>query len=203
MKGDRGVKRWRLAVFAGIVLSCSAAVRADIVQVSATVPWFPEFPQPSVNNVFITFDWNTANGRIYNMDITSNVPGLASALVWPAGTKVTPGDTIWVMGFGTGPNGNFLQIDSDLYSPPQLYYIHPQPGTYTVAVDEACIAPFCTAISPTYTGDVSYFRTPTVTVSELHGNPHFADPVATPEPATIVLGGSALLLLLVKSLRRF
>jgi hypothetical protein len=51
-------------------------------------------------------------------------------------------------------------------------------------------------------GNQAIFHWP-VTVTEAHGNPHLADLVATPEPAAIVLGGSALFLLLAKSLGGF
>jgi hypothetical protein len=61
MKGYRSVKLRGLVVLAGIVLSCSAVVRVDTLQVVDVLPMIGIQPY----TVTITFDGNTANNKIF------------------------------------------------------------------------------------------------------------------------------------------
>jgi hypothetical protein len=184
---------WRIVVLVIFALLCALVARGDNLAVTTSVPFFAG-SDTSLGTVTLLFDWNTTNDKITNLSIGDGFP-VPSISFDPADNAIYIVESIKA-------DGDFFQIDPDLRAPTSDYEILPAPGTYTIAVYESCTSADPACFDPP---DWSVF-TAQATATSLRGSgPRkfaLADPVATPEPATLALAGFAVLLLLAKSLRR-
>jgi hypothetical protein len=204
MKGDRVVKRWRIALFAGLALACGAAVRADSV-VTGTLGFTCDGGcQPPMGS-----EYNTAptSGSFTYDKATQQF--LSFSINWDGWT--------WTEPLSQLTQADYLAfIGKSLFA--EHYFIGCIAGTIAPWPQFSCdqtswfetwraghnMGPFgggdgYASITPgpsTYPIDTA---SGTMFVTDLD-KADKADPVATPEPGTIVLGGSTLLLLLANSL---
>jgi hypothetical protein len=199
MKGDRVVKRWRIALFAGLALACSAAVRADSI-VSGS------FGGTCDGGCFTGYYASTSPTGTFSYDRSTQ--DLSLTISWDGLTFGFSGlpqaDYLALSGHGPSSLNYFAYCFASALFPPPQYTCDNGSGLALWLVGKDGPGPAIDATPENPYGPQSYPYDEATGVLAGIGKPHAnVDPVATPEPGTIVLGGSALLLLIAKSLRRF